>query len=250
MRKHTLEYDDVMNKQRQEIYAFRNEVIHTKNTVPIAEEILEHVCMDMSSEFFTSRNTWDPEGYRRQLSTHFPITFEAKEFENDRLAAEQVEKRASDKVLEAFKLKVEHQKKAIQAMHRTLNPHSKNEVDAEGIIGEVIRNLLIRTIDARWQEHLLHIDHLRVEVNVRSIGQKDPLLEFKHEAFALFDQLSKEIKVEIAHALFKFEMRMPEQQPPTQTIDLPRAKKKTDQIKMEQKPMSPMIDLSKLDLDA
>ncbi|MBS0629592.1 MAG: preprotein translocase subunit SecA [Verrucomicrobia bacterium] len=250
MRKHTLEYDDVMNKQREEIYAFRNDVIHTKNTLPIAEEILEHVCMDMSAEFFTSRNNWNPEGYRHRLSTHFPITFEAKDFENEHLSAEQMEKLASDKVLEAFRHKIEHQKMAIQTMHKTMNPHSKNEVDAGGIIGEVIRNLLIRTIDARWQEHLLHIDHLRVEVNVRSIGQKDPLLEFKHEAFALFDSLSREIKVEIAHALFKFEMRMPEQQQqPTQTIDLPRAKKKQDQIKLEQKPLSPMIDLSKLDFN-
>lgn len=248
MRKHTLEYDDVMNKQREEIYAFRNEVIHTKNCLPLAEEILEHVCMDMSGQFFTSRSAnWNPEGYRQQLSTHFPVTFDAKTFDSSHLSAEEMEKIASDKILEAFRHKVEHQKLAIHSMHKMMNPHSKNEVDADSVIFEVIRNLLIRTIDARWQEHLLHIDHLRVEVNVRSIGQKDPLLEFKHEAFALFDQLSKEIKVEIAHALFKFEMRMPEQ-PQPKTIDIPRSKKKPDPIKMEQKPMSPMIDLSNFDI--
>lgn len=248
MRKHTLEYDDVMNKQREEIYAFRNEVIHTQNPLPIAEEILEHVCMDMSAEYFTSRSSnWNIQGYRQQLSTHFPITFDAQEFDNDHLTAEEIEKLASEKVLEAFRHKVEHQKKAIETMHRAMNPNMTNEVDGGAILFEVIRNMLIRSIDARWQEHLLHIDHLRVEVNVRSIGQKDPLLEFKHEAFALFDALSREIKVEIAHTLFKFEMRMPEDQP-VQTIDLPRAKKKPaqQQIKMEQRPM---IDLSKLDLD-
>lgn len=249
MRKHTLEYDDVMNKQREEIYAFRNEAIHTQNPLPIAEELLEHVCMDMSAEFFTSRSSnWNTQGYRQQLATHFPITFDAKEFDNDHLTAEEIEKLASEKVLEAFRFKIEHQKKAIEAMHRTMNPNMANEVDAGAILCEVIRNMLIRTIDARWQEHLLHIDHLRVEVNVRSIGQKDPLLEFKHEAFALFDSLSREIKVEIAHTLFKFEMRMPEDRP-VQTIDLPRAKKKPaqQQIKMEQRPM---IDLSKLDFDS
>ncbi len=70
--------------------------------------------------------------------------------------------------------------------------------------------MLIRIIDRLWQEHLLHIDHLRSEVHLRAVGQKDPLTEFKHEAFALFDRLSLEIKQEIAHALFKFEMVVPE----------------------------------------
>ncbi|MBI3236759.1 MAG: hypothetical protein HYZ48_03535, partial [Chlamydiales bacterium] len=63
------------------------------------------------------------------------------------------------------------------------------------------------------QEHLLHIDHLRTEVHLRSVGQKDPLLEFKHEAFAIFDSLSLRIKQEIARALFKFEMMIPQSEP-------------------------------------
>ncbi len=80
----------------------------------------------------------------------------------------------------------------------------------EQILREVVRNLLIRNVDRLWQEHLLHIDHLRTEVHIRSVGQKDPLLEFKHEAFALFDSLTLRMKQEIAHALFKFEMLTPE----------------------------------------
>ena len=60
------------------------------------------------------------------------------------------------------------------------------------------------------------IDHLRTEVHLRSVGQKDPLLEFKHEAFALFDSFSLKIKIEIAHALFKFEMMAPPRQTPIQ----------------------------------
>ena len=131
-----------------------------------------------------------------------------------------------------------------------MHPNNTHEVNAEGVIGDVSRSLLIRNIDQRWQEHLHHIDHLRTEVSVRSIGQKDPLLEFKHEAFALFDTLSREMKVEIAHALFKFEMVMPEPElPKTQTIDLPRSKPKAKKPKTEKKPFSPMIDLSMMDLD-
>src|SRR5207244_145823 len=96
MLKHTLEYDDVMNKQREEIYAFRNDVIHTKNPLAIAEDIIEHVCMDMSTEHFTSRSAnWNTDGYRQQLATNFPITFEAKDFEDEHLTVEEIEKLAS-----------------------------------------------------------------------------------------------------------------------------------------------------------
>ena len=165
------------------------------------------------------------------------------------LVAEENEKLASDKVLEAFRHKMERQESAIVEMHKTMNPGSNHEVDAKAIIDEVIQSILVRNIDTRWQEHLHHIDHLRTEVSVRSIGQKDPLLEFKHEAFALFHDLSREIKVEIAHALFKFEMVMPEPElPKTQTIDLPKSEpKKTKKVKSVRKPISPIIDLSLLD---
>ncbi len=244
MRKHTLEYDDVMNKQREEIYAFRNEVLRATDATPLAEEILEHVCIEVASDYFVSRSVdggWNPEGYRQWLMTHFPVTFEAKDFDNDYTAVEEIEKLASSKVLEAFSHKLDRQKKAIGQIN--------NEADATAIISEVTRSLLIRNIDSRWQEHLLHIDHLRTEVGVRSIGQKDPLLEFKHEAFALFDRLSRDIKVEIAHALFKFEMVMPEPElPEIQTIQLPREKPKPKKKqKPDRKPPSPMIDLSMLD---
>lgn len=248
MRKHTLEYDDVMNKQRTEIYSFRNEVLHAKNVLPLAEEVLESVCAEMASEFLVSRSGegWNQEGYRQWLITNFPVNFEAKEFDNDYVEIEDIEKLASTKVLESFKHKLAHQLRAIIQMHKVMNPNAKSPVDAQAVISEVVRNLLVHNIDKLWQEHLLHIDHLRTEVSVRSIGQKDPLLEFKHEAFALFDRLSRDIKIEIAHALFKFEMVLPEFSE-TQTIDLPRKSSTSKKQKIERKPASPMIDLSMMD---
>lgn len=252
IRKHTLEYDDVMNKQREEIYNFRNEVLHAENPLPLAEEILEHVCIDMSSEFFISRSMedgWNPEGYRQWLTTHFPVTFDASDFDNDYLVVEEIEKHAAQKILTAFRHKFEHQKQALLAFHRSMQAHNKTDIDPDSVLAEVVRNLLVRNIDSRWQEHLLHIDHLRTEVSVRSIGQKDPLLEFKHEAFALFHTLSRDIKIEIAHTLFRFEMMMPEvEEPPVKTIDLPRSNKQ-EKSKPERKMAAPMIDLSAFDLD-
>jgi preprotein translocase subunit SecA len=216
MRKHTLEYDDVMNKQRTEIYSFRNEVLQSGKTGILAEEILENVCCQMSQKFFVSRNTeegWNPEGYRQWLMTHFPLTFETHAFDNDYLSLADIEKKASDKVLSSFKQKLEHESGSIEKVQQ-LMPDSPGLMPPEMILNEVIRNLLIRNIDRFWQEHLLNIDHLRTEVHLRAIGQKDPLLEFKHEAFILFDSFSLKLKLEIGHAIFKFEMVGPQQEKP------------------------------------
>ncbi len=216
MRKHTLEYDDVMNKQREEIYAFRNDVLTSDDTLSLAQEILESVCVQMSRKFFSSKSIeggWNPEGYRQWLMTHFPLTFEKQVFDDDYLQAEDIEKIAQEKVIHSFQIKIAHEEKSIQNAQHILPPTAP-KVQAIAILREVLRSILIRNIDKYWQDHLLNIDHLRTEVHLRVVGQKDPLLEFKHEAFALFDAFSLKIKLEIAHAIFKFEMVMP-QQPPT-----------------------------------
>ena len=223
MRKHTLEYDDVMNKQREEIYSFRNEVLQNQTTVDLANEILDNVCCQMSQKFFISRNVengWNPEGYRQWLMTHFPLTFETHAFDDDYLSLEEVEKKAVEKVISGFKDKLAQESQSIAKIQQ-LMPDSPNLLPPEAILNEVIRNLLIRNIDRLWQEHLLNIDHLRTEVHLRAIGQKDPLLEFKHEAFTLFDTFSLKLKVEIAHGLFKFEMITPQPEKPKK-IELPK----------------------------
>lgn len=217
IRKHTLEYDDVMNKQRTEIYSFRNEVLKTDDPLHLAHEILESVCLEQSQKYLSQRGTeskWDPEGYRLWLISNFPITFESDAFDNDYVQLEEIETLAVKKVLDAFERKVGHEAEKILKAQEVLGstpgkitafPLKKPEL----ILKEVVRSLLVRHIDSLWQEHLLNIDHLRTEVSLRTVGQKDPLLEFKHEAFALFDTLSLRIKTEIGHALFKFELVIP-----------------------------------------
>lgn len=209
IRKHTLEYDDVMNKQRSEIYSFRNEVLQSESPLLLAEEILESLCSHMAQKFLstkTSVETWDLEGYREWLMTHFPISLTHHEFDSDYLSAEDIENVAKTKVVQLFKQKITHIEKSIEA--NTMG------IGADPFIREAVRNLLIRHIDLRWQEHLLHIDHLRTEVHLRAVAQKDPLLEFKHEAFALFEEFSVHLKEEISHALFKFMILPPKVEAP------------------------------------
>jgi preprotein translocase subunit SecA len=231
MRKHTLEYDDVMNKQRAEIYAFRNEVLAAEDTLILAEDILESICSHMSHKFFSSRSQeggWDTEGYRNWLMAHFPLTFDATDFDDDYLQLEDIQLKASEKAIQALRLKIQHEADVI-AKARGMLPDAPQLMEPEKILREVVRNVLIRNIDSLWQEHLLHIDHLRTEVALRAIAQKDPLLEFKHEAFALFDTLSLRIKEEITHALFKFSMVLPQAAPAAAPAKrLPQRQYRTD----------------------
>jgi preprotein translocase subunit SecA len=208
IRKHTLEYDDVMNKQRQEIYAFRNDILHSDDLEAIAIDLIENVCFDTADQYLQSRSgedSWNPQGYREWLMRQFPVTFEANHFDDDLVDNQELAKRAADKVIAAFKDRVAKQ-----------NAKIKDSAPAhvripENPANEALRHLMIRKIDHYWQEHLLTMDHLRADVNLRAVGQRDPLLEFKHEAFRLFDIFGTKIRAEITHDLFRFELVGPEE---------------------------------------
>jgi preprotein translocase subunit SecA len=108
IRKYTLEYDDVMNRQRREIYDFRNDLLHYEDLIAKAHELLQQVCEIGAAEFFQSRSMeegWSPEGYRQWLLTHFPVSIPENYFDNDHYALEQIEGLAADKVYEAFEQK-------------------------------------------------------------------------------------------------------------------------------------------------
>ena len=214
IRKHTLEYDDVMNRQRQEIYSFRNELLGSNDPILIAKEIIFNVCSLMAeshlnfskSSSFVSSKKDEPnskDSFRQALMAHFPVTFDAEEL-SDLSSLEEAENKASNKVLDTFEIKLKHQKEIVSGVN-------KDEEKANTIIKEVIRSLLIQKIDELWQEHLLSIDHLRSEISLRVVGQKDPLIEFKHEAFRLFNQFSQNLKMSVSKDLFRFEMISPEQ---------------------------------------
>lgn len=209
IRKHTLEYDDVMNKQRSEIYTFRNEVLGNNKPYNMIFEVVENFCSFTSSRFFrdkTDENGWDAKGYRDFLQSHFPVTIEENLFDDEHLTLEQIETLAAEKVISALKKKLSHEAKKIA----TLQQLSGKEASPVPVLCDILRSLLIKCIDRNWQDHLLSIDHLRTEVGMRTLAQKDPLLEFKHEAFALFDEFSKTIQTEICHAVFNFEMVLPD----------------------------------------
>lgn len=208
IRKHTIDYDDVMNKQRQEVYAFRNDILHSTNIIELAEEVIHTACSHAAMNFFSNRSQaggWDPEGYRLFLMQHFPITFEEGYFDIDLADVEELEKMASDVIIKAFHEKVQRENSKVPA--NLLAPGAPPPAEV------AIRNLMIRKNDELWQEHLLGMDHLRSEVNLRSLGNRDPLLEFKHEAFKIFEEYSKNLYADIANGFFRFQIVLQEAPP-------------------------------------
>jgi preprotein translocase subunit SecA len=207
MRKHTLEYDDVMNKQRQEVYAFRNDILHTENPYALAEEVFHQVCSYAGDQYFQNRggevNQWDPEGYRQFLLQHFPVSFAEEAFQNDRLDRADFEKMAYQAIVKAYREKISREEAKLVTPPPGV-PHP---------VAQAIRNIMIRKNDQLWQEHLLTMDHLRSEVNLRALGQRDPLLEFKHEAFTTFESFSRQLYTEIAQGLFRFQIVFQEAPP-------------------------------------
>lgn len=205
IRKHTLEYDDVMNKQRKEIYSFRNDILHEEDMQPLAIEVLESVCQMGVEKYFKNRgeeNGWDPEGFRQWLISHFPVSFPEGFFDDDHSDAEDLERKAKDRIIQAFKEKYIREDEKVPPRPDAMIGNKPAPRPAN----EAIRNLMIRKLDQRWQEHLLSMDHLRSDVNLRTFGQRDPLMEFKHEAFILFDEFSNQLRIEIAQGLFRFEI--------------------------------------------
>ncbi|MBA3816375.1 MAG: preprotein translocase subunit SecA [Parachlamydiaceae bacterium] len=203
IRKHTLEYDDVMNKQRQEIYAFRNELLSSEDIEGMAKELLESVCTNMAEKFFQNHSEeggWNPEGFRQALISRFPVSFPENYFDDEHLDVSEIEGKASEKIVQAFSEKLARENGKLS--HLPPREDGKPFKPAN----EAVRNLMLRKIDQLWQEHLLKMDHLRSDVNLRTVGQRDPLMEFKHDAFAFFDEFSRNVRTEIAQDLFRFEI--------------------------------------------
>lgn len=201
IRKYTLEYDDVMNRQRQEVYNFRNEILHSEDLLPNARAILENAIAALIPIYFISHaqeRGWDFEGFRQHLMSLFPVHFEETLFDNDHYTQEQIEKIALERVITAFETKFKNEVEKAQIHFPHANTH---------LLGQkAIRTLIVNRIDSSWQDHLLSMDHLRSDVSLRSVAQKDPLTEFKHEAFRLFHDLSSRLHIEVAKNLFKFEI--------------------------------------------
>ena len=186
MRKRVLDFDDVMNEQRRIVYGLRNEIILTANprdlvnkaidkTIPLkVSEFLEVLDQDEEPDFSGLIN-WTNSNFPIGLKDNDPMIFD-----------EDIDKVASnltDKIKDLYQIKTDHE-------------------EPEHLDG-LERSILLGSIDRLWQEHLFSMDSLRESVSLRAQAQKDPLIEYKNEAFKIFKELMDNIDAEVVLSLFR-----------------------------------------------
>lgn len=189
IRKRTLEYDDVMNKQREIIYGFRGQIVRSENLREIVYDVLHDVVLSQLEALVPDGREEQLREYLQWLQSTFPIVVQASEALPMMRERERLAEWLFEKVKAAYDLKV------------SLEP-------PEGV-GRMERHILLSTIDTRWQEYLRSMDALRQGVGLRAYGQRDPLIEYKREAFSMFAELMTDIKQEIASTLFRVTAAVP-----------------------------------------
>ena len=188
IRKHLLEYDDVMNKQREIVYGMRRQILDGANqTDTIAEwiEDLAPVTLDSFAGPAVHPEEWDLAGLNEALFQQFDVRIPAS-------AYQEVTSRdgLNELVLDAVKSRyVDRERELGEELMRALERHE-----------------MLIVIDTQWKDHLLSIDHLKEGIGLRGYGQRDPLTEYKKEAFDLFQDMAERVKAAVVERLFKVQV--------------------------------------------
>lgn len=206
IRKHLLKYDDVMNKQREIIYAERQKAFDEPDIKQHALEMIDDV-MDEAMDEFVPKDTlpdeWNLRGLTDWMRRHFGLHVRF-----DGVDLETVE---AGEIFETLQQVV---RSAYEERERRLGFETMREIE---------RVAILRAVDSRWKDHLYAMDLLKEGIGLRGYGGKDPLVEYKHEAFNLFSEMIADVKLGAAEFLFRVQVAEPEklEEPapaPSQTV--------------------------------
>jgi preprotein translocase subunit SecA len=202
-RKHLLEYDDVMNKQRETIYGLRRQLMEEPDqrdylmgdppTAGVAYDLLS----DLTRQYLNpevSQDDWDIDNYKIQIKTIYDFDADSERLD--------IPNMTSDEVVDAIweRLKVKYQGKEQQ-----IGPEAMRTYE---------RIIMLNIIDAQWKDHLLSLDHLKQGIGLVGYGQKDPLVEYKKQSFDLFQEMLDRIDTATIRSLFNLQV-VSEQAPDT-----------------------------------
>src|SRR5581483_7341301 len=196
VRKHLLEYDDVMNKQRENVYALRRQILDGQiklqdeegeeallNTREYLMDLAEDI-VDNLVETYAPREAdfeqWDLEALKREVSRVFAIDPASFDFDD----------RTSDEIREA-----------VWAV-ATTSYEEKEALVGRDILQRVERDIMLQIVDQQWKDHLYSLDHLKEGIGLRGYGQRDPLVEYKKESFDLFQAMKERIDEEVVRYLW------------------------------------------------
>jgi preprotein translocase subunit SecA len=191
-RKHLLQYDDVMNKQRETIYGLRRQLMEEpdQREYLLGETGVAHdLLLDMSQQYIPSTvapDDWDLENYRIQLLTVFDFDAEAEGIDFDHSTSEGIQGVIWEK------LKAHYAAKEEQIGSEAMRTYE--------------RIIMLNIIDAQWKDHLLSLDHLKQGIGLVGYGQKDPLVEYKKQSFDLFQAMLDRIDTNTIRSLFNLQV--------------------------------------------
>jgi preprotein translocase subunit SecA len=188
MRKHTLEYDDVLNQQREVIYTYRDEVLEGRDMSDAAREETVNLIGRLVDEYTAGDfvEDWDSEGLMRRIEEIFT---------------------PSDAFAEVDPNRVDREDLALRLQEEALAQYDRRERElGEELMRALERFLLLQIIDQRWREHLYDMDYLREGIHLRGFAQIEPLVAYKNEAFELFRDLMNGVWGDFARMIFHVEV--------------------------------------------
>jgi len=191
IRKHLLEYDDVMNKQREVIYQRRRRALEGENLHEEIISIIEYFVEDVVERFMGGRSVeqeGDWEGLKEELIQTLLLPI--------KISGEEASSMGHDELVELIK------GKAVESYE------NKRKILGNELMAQLERFATLKTIDERWKEHLYEMDRLKEGIGLRAYGQKDPLIEYKHEGFQMFTEMLERIDREILEIVFKAQIQM------------------------------------------
>lgn len=201
MRKHVLEYDDVMNKQRELIYEERFRVLAGADLRERVFDMMDDV-MRAAVEGYTSFDTypeeWDWEGLFSYVNQLFPLKWSQDSIDITTINQDEL----TERLIEAAKERYEQR---------------EQELGAE-IVRDLERLVTLEVIDNKWREHLYEMDYLKEGIGLRAIGQRDPLIEYKSEGYNMFNAMIEGIKEDILRYMFHVQVVQEEPQRPKQQV--------------------------------
>ncbi len=196
-RKHLLEYDDVMNKQRETIYAIRRSALEGKDQRDYVLSIAEGVAVGLVETYCPREQhpgQWNTTQFVAELNAQFGIDAKASGADPTALNHEEL---------------VESTVEAVKTRYA-----EKEQQFSPDLLRWLERRIILDVVDTQWKDHLLSLDHLKEGIGLRGYGQKDPLVEFKKEAFILFEDMMGRIDNETIRYLFHVQIQREEGPPP------------------------------------
>lgn len=188
IRKHLLEYDNVMNQQRSAVYGMRRQVLKGENTERLILDMLSETTSDILDQFASDqikREDWDLQGLTKALQNQFGFQMDFSRSETSDTLTGKVSG-------------------AVKSLYDGQKTHLGDFFD------RLVRMILLQSIDSHWKEHLERVDRMKEGINLRAYAQKDPLIEYKKEAFALFQEMNHFVRSEAIEKLMRVRLVSPE----------------------------------------